>query len=299
LLPQLLGEPLRIDRAAERRTTADLDKADAIVVSGGTVLAHDGRLVMVPAKKRPQSALAVFLGRHNGRDMVAVSIDADSRWGDTMGELAPLRSLLGVLSGDEALAVERELAVTAVAMIEWHARNRFCSRCGGITEPSDGGWIRRCVPENHEHYPRTDSAVIVAITDEVDRILLAHVAYHPPGRYSHLAGFLEPGESFEQAAHREVKEESSLALHALEYVGSQPWPFPAAIMVGFRARATAADLKVDAVEVSDAHWFTRDDVLAGLVEKRISLAPPGTIARNLIHDWFGSDPVRAAGVADA
>jgi NAD+ diphosphatase len=159
--------------------------------------------------------------------------------------------------------------------------------------------MRLCVGGGHEHYPRTDPAVIVAITDERDRLLLAHVGYHSPGRYSHLAGYLEPGESLEQAAHREILEEASLRLEGLEYVGSQPWPFPASIMVGFRARAASTDLEVDGVEVTDAMWLTRDELRSRLSDGSIRLASPGTIARSLIHEWYGGNPVEDAGVADA
>lgn len=299
LVPWFLGEPLRVDRAAERRTTVDLDRADAVLVSRGGVHMHQGRLVIVPSKKRRESPLAVYLGEHEGRDVVAVPVDVDKPGKGAIGKPTPLREVFGHLGGSEEHAAELELAVTAVAMIEWHARNPACPRCGEPTEPGNGGWVRRCVPEGHENYPRTDPAVIVAITDESDRLLLAHVAYHSPGRYSHLAGFLEPGESLEQAVHREVMEEASLKLDSLDYVRSQPWPFPASIMVAFRAHARAADLKIDAVEVTDARWFTRDDLLTSLVEKRISLASPGTIARDLVHEWYGTDPVREAGVADA
>ncbi len=297
--PWLLCEPLLVDRAAERRATIDLDRADAVVISGGTVLMDAGRLRILPEKERPPSAFAVFLGRHEGRDIVALPLEASDCMDGSTGDLVPLRQAFGSLGGSRELAPELELAVTAVAMIEWHARSQMCPRCGGSTEPGEGGWVRRCVPEGHEHYPRTDPAIIVAITDESDRLLLAHVAHHSPGRYSHLAGYLEPGESLEQTVHREVKEEASLTLDSLEYVGSQPWPFPASVMVAFRARARAADLRIDAYEVTDAMWVTRDDLVVRLVDGSISLASPGTIARDLVHEWYGGDPVLEAGVAEA
>ena len=253
---------------------------------------------MVSAKDRQPSPLSVYLGQFGGRDIVAV------RAGDVVSEapgrrMAPLREALTALSIHDDRQEELELAVTAVAMIEWHERHLACGRCGGPTESRNGGWVRQCVEESHEHYPRTDPAVIVAITDEKDRLLLAHVAYHSPGRYSHLAGYVEPGESLEQAAHREIHEEASLRLEGLEYVGSQPWPFPASIMVAFRAHAESSDLKVDGVEVTDAMWLTRSELRDRLADKTLRLASPGTIARSLIHEWYGADPVQDAGVADA
>lgn len=253
---------------------------------------------MVSAKDREPTSLAVFLGTFGGRDIVAV------RAGDDLGDapdrrMIPLRAALTALSSHDDRAEELELAVTAVAMIEWHERHLACGRCGEPTEPQNGGWMRQCADHGQEHYPRTDPAVIVAITDEQDRLLLAHVAYHSPLRYSHLAGYVEPGESLEQAAHREIHEEASLRLEGLEYVGSQPWPFPASIMVAFRARAASSDLKVDGVEVTDAVWLTRGELRDRLADQTMRLASPGTIARSLIHEWYGANPVEDAGVADA
>lgn len=257
-----------------------------------------GRLVVVPAGGRASTSSSVYLGSFRGRDILA--IEAEPGLVEASGgTLVPLREAFSGLPRDPEGAAELELAVVAVAMIEWQSRNRFCARCGNPTEPKNGGWMRLCVTEGHEHYPRTDPAVIVAITDESDRLLLAHVGYHTAGRYSHLAGYVEPGESLEQAAHREIAEEASLRLEGLEFVGSQPWPFPASIMVAFRARAASADLKVDGVEVTDAFWVTRSDLKERLAHRSIRLASPGTIARTLIHEWYGGNPMEDAGVADA
>jgi NAD+ diphosphatase len=294
--PWPFGEPAVIDRVAERRATFDIDDAKAIVTFPGAVAMTDGHLAFVPARTRPEGTLAVFLGRYQDRDIVAVTAHSGE---EDEADLSPthLRDAMAALSKEPALAGELELAATAVGMIEWHQRSEWCGRCGAPTESQRGGWVRVC-PEGHEHYPRTDPAVIVAIVDESDRMLLAHVAYHSQGRFSHLAGYVEPGESFEQAAHREVGEESSLHLEALDYVGSQPWPFPASIMVAFRARARADDLLIDDEEITEARWFTRDELLARLKDGTVRLASPGTIARELIHEWYGGDPVREANVGD-
>ena len=296
-----LLDPLLIDRAADRRATVELGAADAVVASAGHILVRGDRLAIIPASERRAGSLAIFLGRHGHRDIVAIPAEDGPVPDDEVGDvrLVPLRSAIGVLGASPDGGAELELAETAVAMIEWHERQAFCGRCGSATEPHDGGWVRRCVAQAHEHYPRTDPAVIVAITDEEDRLLLAHVAYHSAGRYSHLAGYVEPGESLEQAAHREVAEEASLRLEGLEYVGSQPWPLPASIMLAFRARAKAAELRVDGTEVTDAAWFTREGLVAALASGTVQLAAPGTIARALLHEWFGGDPAAVAGVTDA
>ncbi len=179
-------------------------------------------------------------------------------------------------------------------MAVWHERNPMCSLCGVPTEVCEAGWLRKCPDDGRDHYPRTDPAVIVSITDADDRLLLSHVSYHSSRRYTHLAGYVEPGESLEQAAHREIFEESRLEVEDLAYVGSQPWPFPASIMVAFTARAKATEFTVDGEEVVDAKWFTREELTAQVADGTIVLAPPGSIARKLVHDWFGG-PVEEEG----
>ena len=145
--------------------------------------------------------------------------------------------------------------------------------------------MRRCEADGREHYPRTDPAVIVAITDAADRLLLAHASYWSARRYSHLAGYVEPGESLEQAARREVGEEAGLALGALEYVASQPWPFPASIMVGFRATVVDPTLRLDQDEITDARWVARDELAAIVESGEVILPPYGSIARSLLDEW--------------
>ena len=250
----------------------------------------------------PAGGDEVYLGRYGGVDYVASTAEPDA---PTLVHLrTALRELEERLAGaeapdrDDALA-HRELAVTAVAMVTWHSRNQFCGGCGARTDSQQLGWSRRCPSCGTEHYPRTDPAVIVAITDVDDRLLLAHVSYHSPRRYSHLAGYVEPGESLEQAAHREVFEEAQLTLSSLEHVGSQPWPFPASVMVAFRAVAADTEIQVDGEEVTDARWFTRPQLAAAVADGTVLLAPPGSIASRLIHDWYGDALPGADDVASA
>lgn len=289
-----LDGPSLVDRASDRRGDVDLASAEAIVVSAGAVLMEEGRVSIVPASGRPPGTSLSFLGVVGGRDYAVVEAEAGYE-PNPPSRMVPLRQAVAALSrpGDRALDIE--LAVMSVGMAEWHERNAFCSRCGLRSEADDGGWVRRC-PGGHESFPRTDPAVIVSITDEHDRLLLAHVGSRSPGRYSHLAGYVEPGESFEEAAHRETWEEASLRLGELTYVGSQPWPFPASIMVAFRAKATSRDLKVDGVEVTEAFWITRDQLRDRCTAGTVILASPGSIARTLIHDWYGADLVEDGGV---
>lgn len=297
-----LGEPLLVDRAAERRERVDLDTLDAVVVRDSSVLAMDGRLTILEPSEQPQALLRVYLGVDAGRELVAL-VPAESSFGtDTDGiggeAMTPLRELLGQLAARGAEGHrDRELAATAVAVTTWHANHPRCAVCGEETKPIKGGWVRYCERDQKEHYPRTDPAVIVAITDSEDRLLLAHASYWSPRRFSHLAGYVEPGESLEQAVHREVFEESQLLLQDLTYVGSQSWPFPTSIMVGFTATATSADFVLDQDEISEAMFVAREE-LPGLVDDgTIILAPHGSIARRMLEDWYGgplADAQRAA-----
>lgn len=189
--------------------------------------------------------------------------------------------------GAELPAPQAGLATTAVALDAWHARHPRCPRCGSATRVAQSGWSRVCVVDDSEHYPRTDPAVIMAVVDADDRILLGHAAHWAAGRWSTLAGFVEAGESLEHAVRREVAEETGVVVGDVSYRGSQPWPFPASLMIGFHARAQSTDVHVDGVELTDARWFSRDELAAAVGSGEV--IPPGraSIARALVEEWFG------------
>lgn len=287
--PWTLAEPLVVDRRADLRDTADLDGALAVVVRHGALLTREGRLELLEPEDRPQAELVVYLGTTSGRDVVAVVPTASAA--DAVPEhlrMTGLREHIAFTAqGGEHADRDRELGATAVALATWHENHPRCSVCGDPTEPRKGGWIRWCERDQREHYPRTDPAVIVAITDPEDRLLLAHASYWSPRRFSHLAGYVEPGESLEQAAHREVAEEAGLTVTDLEYVASQPWPFPASIMVGFTARVADATLRLDDEEITEARFVTREEMSALVADGSIIIAPAGSIARRMIEDWHG------------
>ncbi|WP_062524690.1 NAD(+) diphosphatase [Demequina rhizosphaerae] len=283
----------RVDRAAERRDAVDLETCDAIVVRDGRVLAADGRVVELAPAAQPPAALRIYLGRDTGRDLVALvpedpafGADEDGIGGDRMRGLRDL--LAGFWDRGDEGERDHELATTAVAIANWHATHPRCALCGEETVPTLGGWVRRCERDGRDHYPRTDPAIIVAITDPEDRLLLAHASHWSPRRFSHLAGYVEPGETFEQAVHREVWEESGLALTGLAYLGSQPWPFPASVMVAFQARTDRPDeLRLDMDEISEARFVARDEIGELIGSGEVVLAPKGSVARRMLERWFG------------
>jgi NAD+ diphosphatase len=195
---------------------------------------------------------------------------------------AALREIGALLDDTDA-----GMLTAAVALAHWHAATPCCSRCGTPTEVIQAGWARSCPHCGAEHYPRTDGAVIMAVTDPDDRILLGRQVRWPVGRYSCLAGFVEPGESLEAAVRREVQEEAGVRVGEVEYRGSQPWPFPASLMLGFRARALGTDLEVDGEELASARWWTREELALDIATGEVKLPPTVSIARRLIEDWYG------------
>jgi len=198
--------------------------------------------------------------------------------------LAGLREAGTLLSDRDA-----GLLTHAVALANWHAVAGFCSRCGAPTRPEMAGHSRRCTADGSEHFPRCDPAVIMLVTDPDDRCLLARNAQWPKRRVSVLAGFVEPGESAEQAVAREVREETGVIVSSVSYAASQPWPMPHSLMLGFRAEAVTTDISVDAEEIEEAAWYGRDDLRSALVSGGLVMPPSLSISRWLIETWYGAD----------
>jgi NAD+ diphosphatase len=223
----------------------------------------------------------LLLGLADGRALFAFDPSAAGQ-DDLPGSPLGLRELTSDLP-----EAELGLVAYAAALLGWHRRHRFCAVCGQATEPADGGHERRCPACGAHHFPRTDPVVIMRVTLD-ERILLGHKAGWPQGRYSVLAGFVEPGETLEQAVAREVGEESGVELERVAYVASQPWPFPSSLMLGFEATARAGSEPVaDGEELEDVRWFTRAEVLAAAAGESDLLLPPSfSIARRLIDDWL-------------
>lgn len=179
------------------------------------------------------------------------------------------------------------LATAAMALANWHASHRFCPRCGEPTRIAAAGWERHCTVDGSAHYPRTDPAVIMAIVDDDDRLLLGHAVGWPAGQFSVPAGFVEPGESLEAAVRREVGEETAIDVGEVTYQGSQPWPFPASLMLGFRGRALSTEPRPDGVEMTEAMFVGRDELATLLASGAVRLPRPTSIAHHLISEWFG------------
>jgi NAD+ diphosphatase len=203
----------------------------------------------------------------------------DRRFADLRGAMARLP------------AAEAELVATAKALAAWHDSHRFCARCGQPSRMATGGWQRTCPACKAVHFPRTDPVVIMLVT-RGNRVLLGRSPGWPEGMYSLLAGFMEPGETLESAVRREVFEETAIRVGPVRYMASQPWPFPASLMLGCRATATSEDIRLDHDELDDALWLSREElaqVLAGL-HPRVRQPRKGAIARYLMSEWLADTP---------
>jgi NAD+ diphosphatase len=239
-------------------------------------------LVWDEQPKLPQGA--VFLGEAGGVPYAAVRGErALTVSGRPVDRWAGLRDL-----GADLDDLEAGLLAQAVAILEWHDRHRFSPLTGSPTTIEQAGWVQRDPTDGTAFFPRTDPAVIMLVHDGADRLVLGRQAVWPPGRFSILAGFVEPGESAEAAVAREVAEEVGLRVTDIRYVGSQPWPFPQSLMLGFVARLDGPDtLIVDPTEIEEAHWVSRGDLLAGLGPR--ALPPPVSIARHIIDRWVAGE----------
>ncbi len=187
------------------------------------------------------------------------------------------------LTGGQMPAQEAGVLAYARAMLYWRERHRYCGVCGAADAPSSAGHVMKCSNEScaTDHFPRLDPAIIVLVTDG-ERALLGRQASWPAGRYSTIAGFVEPGESLEDAVAREVLEETGVRVIESDYHSSQPWPFPASLMIGFSARADPSAVPQADEELEDARWFTRSDIASGFP----GLPPPQSVSYRLIEDWY-------------
>jgi len=240
-----------------------------------------------PLLYRAEETAFTLLGWFRGERTVLVEFSEDAL-AQAAGlpestELKELRPLAPMLPADSAslLAYARALAL-------WHGRHRHCGVCGAPNLPARAGHVMRCSRCGNETFPRLDPAIIVLITDRTgDRALLGRQASWPAGRYSTIAGFVEPGESLERAVAREVMEETGIEVDEVTYHSSQPWPFPSSLMLGFTARATTTEIRVDPGELETARWFGKDWLLAHADDDEFRLPRRDSIARRLIEDWLG------------
>jgi NAD+ diphosphatase len=279
--------PLRADEVWVSRVRAN-PGTRFVHVHDGAALLSDGALVLsrVDDGDAPVTLLGVdeaqiaYFCVHHGHPDSAPQIEG-AYWSD-------LRMSAASLDDTDA-----GLMVSAVALDNWSRAHRHCPRCGGELQWREAGWARHCPTDGSSHFPRTDPAVIVLVRDDRDRALLGRQVRWEPTWFSTLAGFVEAGESAEAAVRREVNEESGVRIgnHArdLVYLGSQPWPFPASLMLGYHAWAAESTIEVDGEEIAEARWFTREELADACESGDVSLPPSVSIARKLIERWFGSE----------
>jgi NAD+ diphosphatase len=286
MLPGFVGgtldrvDPVRGDPVRLARSFAD-PAARRLVLDGLDPVAADGHLVLEPLEPDAPVEDHVLLGvdRHGRPIFVRLLADAAQAGGPTPRS----RAITG-----EVPAEDVALYGTARSLLHWHARHGFCSVCGGGTVPVKAGWARRCGQCDAEHFPRTDPVVIM-LAQHRGRVLLGRQHTWPQGRYSALAGFVEPGETIEEAVAREIFEEAGVRVHDVSYVMSQPWPFPSSLMIACIAQADDDALTVDATEIEHAFWCDADGVraaLEGAADAPFVAPPPMAVAWHLLDRWL-------------
>ena len=302
--PKLGYTASQIERAADRRhdaaglaaLAADA-RAGAYVVGGELVvakkLAHGGDpLFAVPeARALAEPRDTVFLGLAEGAGRFAIGI------APAAAETLKARDDL-LVTDLRSIAVQGLVAAEhlppiaeAKALLGWHARHRFCANCGAPTAPVEAGWKRECAACKTEHFPRTDPVVIM-LAVRGDECLLGRSARFASAMWSCLAGFIEPGESIEEAVRREVHEEAGIVCGRVAYFASQPWPFPMSLMIGCHAEALTRDISVDPAELEGARWFDREEAALMLLRRHpqgLGTPPPVAIAHHIIRSWVESD----------
>jgi NAD+ diphosphatase len=289
-----------VDRATQRRADAEwiaaawADPRSRVIVvykSQALVREADGRpeLVFVAPADAPEGT-RLFLGLDADEVAyfgvsTAVGGEAWDRSEEPDVKPAVLRQVGAVLSDRDA-----GLLTHAVALAIWHETHTHCPQCGAATVPAPAGHLTVCPVDGTEHFPRLDPAVIMLVIDGEERLLLARNALWPQGRMSVVAGFVEPGESAEHAVAREVFEETAITVGHVRYLGSQPWPMPRSLMLGYQATAVSGQsIAVDEDEIGEARWFSRAELRAAIEAGELGIAPSSSIARRLIEYWYGAE----------
>jgi len=284
----------KLDRAdhirsdPERLAALKSPQASLLLLDGlAPGLDADNTLAWGRLKDAPEEAELVFLGLRGGFGCFA-AVPAEGSTDPAYAPQEAMRRTWAALS----LMSEEDLAIYggARSLVDWHARHKFCAKCGAPTMLAKGGWQRNCVSENcaAEHFPRVDPVTIMLVEHE-GNLLLGRQPRFPPRRFSALAGFVEPGEAIEEAVAREVFEEAGVRVRDVSYVSSQPWPFPSQLMIGCHAIAESAGLTIDTRELEEAHWFTREEIAAAMAgdESGRLLTPPSVaIAHHLLKWWL-------------
>ena len=299
LLDDLLLSRAAVDRAAHRRADENWQErrlADSTtrvlwVAKGAAAVAEvegTARLIFSSPVDIDSSVEVSFLGV-DAEDRAYFSAHiADQNDAPVQADWKSLREVGRSLSD-----IDAGLLVTAVALDNWRAATKRCAKCGGEVVSQNGGWSLRCLTDEVDHFPRTEPAVIVLVRDQDDRALLGRHINWPPGLVSTFAGFVEAGESAEAAVRRELTEETGVViadhLDAVQYLGSQPWPFPASLMLGYHAWAKDTTIKVDETEIAEANWYSRDELRAACASGEIKLPSSISISRRLIERWYGEE----------
>ena len=287
-----------VDRAAHLRSSSSWFEELAVNSSTRFVLIHDGMVAVTDELSlhlvKPESLgnltelepRAVLLGLDDEHAFLGVTVEHRD---ESVAVWATVREIGATMSARDV-----GLAITATALSTWHSTHQHCPRCGTLTRSTEAGWSRTCDNDGLQHFPRTEPAVIVAVEDHAGRLLLGQRTNWPGNWFSILAGFVEAGESCESAVIREIKEEARVSIDAstLRYQGSQPWPFPASLMLAYRATADSSEMQPDGTEIAQLQWVSHSEFEQACDSGAIRLPNPASIAWHIIERWYGK-PLKA------
>lgn len=263
-----------LDRSLRDFADSFWDQALVIQIYNGEIRTKNEKIDFINSIEFDAATTKFYLGINSGKHYFAINHEFTSE-GRSLRQIHPNLSEL-----------EISIAMQALALINWHESHTNCARCGNPTKVVANGWIRECEIDGSQHFPRTDPAVIVLVKDRTNRLLLGRQKVWAEKRFSNFAGFVEPGESLENAIRREIKEESGLEVSEIKYLSSQPWPFPASIMMAFSAITDEPEkAKADGNEIVELIWFTKDELRAS----DIILPDNLSISRKMINYWLENE----------
>jgi len=265
-----------MNRSERENAAAYWAGAKVLQVWRGQLLVELGQLKLCSSQEFDLSQEKFYIGEQSGIHYFAINREIAEGSGSSLREIV-------VNLNEEIL----EVAVTALALVNWHETHTHCPRCGYQTNVISNGWVRECPADGTHHFPRTDPAIIVAVQDRNGRLCLGRQAAWPENRYSNFAGFVEPGESLEQTVVREVFEESGLVVSDISYLKSQPWPFPNSIMLAFEAFTDKPEsAKPDGIEIVDLKWFSKNELINSIQNGSLNIPPKTTVSGKMIEAWL-------------
>lgn len=282
-------DQIRGDEEELKKLMTQADSRFVAYLDGEVLMECDGECTVHFLQSQQGSGEVIFLGKDENKTYFALEVNAEFMVPEG-SEFRDLRSIARAVTED-GFAKTPSLLARGKMLLDWHNRHQYCARCGVKTQSKKGGYVRRCSSCEAEHFPRVDPVVIMMIIYQ-DKCLLGRSPHFLPGMYSALAGFMEPGETIEEACRREVWEEAGIKVGGVDYIKTQPWPFPSSLMIGVIGEALSEHINIEDDELEDARWFSKDEIRAAIRsggDENFQVPPKLAIARHILDHWLARD----------